>query len=37
MDTSAVLSLVMDQATETLLNRKPDKKTDLLFTVHMIQ
>ena len=36
MDTSATLVLVMDQATKALVNRKLDKRTDLLFTVNMI-
>jgi len=37
MDTSATLALAMDQATKALVNCKPDKRTDLLFTVDMIQ
>lgn len=37
MDTFAALALATDQATEALLDRKPDKKTDPLFTVNMIK
>jgi Ca2+-transporting ATPase len=35
--TFAALALATDQATEALLDRKPDKKTDSLFTVNMIK
>ena len=37
MDTFAALALTTDQASEVLLDRKPDKKTDPLFTVDMIK
>ncbi len=37
MDTFAALALATDQATEALLDRKPDKKTDPLFTVDMMK
>ena len=37
MDTFAALALATDQASEVLLDRKPDKKTDPLFTVDMIK
>jgi P-type Ca2+ transporter type 2C len=37
MDTFAALALATDQASEALLDRKPDKKTDPLFTVDMIK
>jgi Ca2+-transporting ATPase len=37
IDTFAVLALATDQATEALLDRKPDKKTYSLFTVDMIK
>ena len=37
MDTFATLALATDQALEVLLDRKPDKKTDPLFTVDMIK
>jgi len=37
MDTFAALALATDQATEALLDRKPDKKSDPLFTVNMIK
>ncbi|KAN0105567.1 HAD-like domain containing protein [Russula decolorans] len=37
IDGFATLALTTDQATEALLNRKPDKKTDSLFTVDMIK
>jgi len=37
MDTFAALALATDQATEALLDRKPDKKSDPLFTVDMIK
>jgi Ca2+-transporting ATPase len=37
IDTFAALALATDQATEVLLDRKPDKKTDPLFTVDMIK
>jgi hypothetical protein len=37
MDTFAALALATDQATEALLDRKPDKKIDPLFTVDMIK
>ena len=36
MDTFTALALAMDQATEALLNCKPDKKTYPLFIVNMI-
>jgi Ca2+-transporting ATPase len=35
MDTFAALALATDHASEALLDRKPDKKTDPLFTVNM--
>jgi P-type Ca2+ transporter type 2C len=35
MDTFAALALATDPATEALLDRKPDKKTAPLFSVHM--
>jgi Ca2+-transporting ATPase len=35
MDTFAALALATDPATEALLDRKPDKKTDPLFSVNM--
>ena len=34
---NSALMHAMDQATEALLDCKPDKKTDLLFTVDMIE
>jgi Ca2+-transporting ATPase len=37
MDTFAALALATDPASPVLLNRKPDKKTDPLFTVNMIK
>jgi Ca2+-transporting ATPase len=37
MDTFAALALATDPASEALLDRKPDKKTDPLFTVNMIK
>jgi Ca2+-transporting ATPase len=37
MDTFAALALATDPASPVLLNRKPDKKTDPLFTVDMIK
>jgi len=37
MDTFAALALATDPASEALLNRKPDKKTDPLFTVDMLK
>jgi Ca2+-transporting ATPase len=37
MDTFAALALATDQASEALLDRKPDKKSDPLFTVNMIK
>ena len=37
MDTFAALVLATDQASEVLLNCKPNKKTDPLFTVDMIK
>ena len=37
MDTFAALALATDQASEALLDRKPDKKTDPLFTADMIK
>lgn len=36
MDTFAAVALTTDQASEALLDHKPDKKTDPLFTVNMI-
>jgi Ca2+-transporting ATPase len=37
MDTFAALALATDPASPVLLNRKPDKKTDPLFTVDMLK
>jgi Ca2+-transporting ATPase len=37
MDTLAALALATDPASPVLLNRKPDKKTDPLFTVDMLK
>jgi Ca2+-transporting ATPase len=37
MDAFAALALATDPASEALLDRKPDKKTDPLFTVNMIK
>jgi Ca2+-transporting ATPase len=37
MDTFAALALATDPASRVLLNRKPDKKSDPLFTVNMIK
>ncbi|KAI9449867.1 calcium-translocating P-type ATPase [Lactarius psammicola] len=37
IDTFAALALATDPASPVLLNRKPDKKTDPLFTVNMIK
>jgi Ca2+-transporting ATPase len=37
MDTFAALALATDPASPVLLDRKPDKKTDPLFTVNMIK
>ena len=37
MDTFAALALATDPASPVLLNRKPDKKTDPLFTVNMVK
>ena len=37
MDTFAALALATDPASPVLLNRKPDKKTDPLFTVNMLK
>jgi Ca2+-transporting ATPase len=37
MDTFVTLALAMDQASEVLLDRRPDKKTNSLFTVNMIK
>jgi len=37
MDTFAALALAMDPAPPVLLNRKPDKKPDPLFTVDMLK
>jgi len=37
MDTFAALALATDPASEALLNRKPEKKTDPLFTVDMLK
>jgi Ca2+-transporting ATPase len=37
IDIFTALALATDQATEALLDRKPDKKTDSLFTVDMIK
>ncbi|KAI9458771.1 calcium-translocating P-type ATPase [Russula earlei] len=37
MDTFAALALATDPASEVLLNRKPAKKTDPLFTVDMLK
>jgi Ca2+-transporting ATPase len=37
MDTFAALALATDPASEVLLDRKPDKRSDPLFTVNMIK
>ena len=37
MDTFAALALATDPASEVLLDRKPDKKSDPLFTVNMMK
>jgi magnesium-transporting ATPase (P-type) len=37
LDNFATLALTTDQASESLLDPKPDKKTDPLFTVDMIK